>query len=290
MEKDEPLLYKLLNMTDALDIKTMSGSTAKKAHAIAQLLIYKVIDVASWLNKRQNMQAFMPLPRKPIQHLNVQHFDNMKNYLTVVDNAASLITSIQPRSGTPPDEDTTPTLLLSHIATNVTMAVIHLQYLIEVGGMNLNNDFYRSDVIYTYGNLDLPPTLDAMSSEVKVSMEELKKLGPNMQALRFPLHVALSLSPIVLLLDVSLQKIEHDRPALVAIWQSMGNEHPEVVLAIECVLWHAIFDLARSNIEPIEHLKTAFNEMGPLLNGMVPPKDLLWFTNEGSPPVPALFV
>jgi hypothetical protein len=84
----------------------------------------------------------------------------MKNYLTVVDNAASLITSVQPRSGTLPDEDTTHTLLrsihhrlktlsLSRIATNVTMAVIHLQYLIEVGDMNSNNDFYRSDVVYT---------------------------------------------------------------------------------------------------------------------------------------------
>jgi hypothetical protein len=70
----------------------------------------------------------------------------------------------------------------------------------------------------------------------------------------------------------------------------MGNERPEVVLAIERVLWCAIFDLARSNIEPIERLKTAFNAMGPLLNGTVPPKDLLWFTNEGNPLVPASFI
>jgi hypothetical protein len=72
MEKDEPLLYKLLNMTDASDIKTMSGSAAKKAHAIVRLLTYKVVDIASWLNKHQNLQTFTPLPRKPIQHLNVR--------------------------------------------------------------------------------------------------------------------------------------------------------------------------------------------------------------------------
>jgi hypothetical protein len=69
-----------------------------------------------------------------------------------------------------------------------------------------------------------------------------KNVNPN-SALRFPLQIALLISPLCLLLPLNLEKRSFNRGALMQLSISLGARKPEVLQQTEKRIWKAILDI-----------------------------------------------
>jgi hypothetical protein len=125
----------------------------------------------------------------------------------------------------------------------------------------------------------------------------MKILGaPGIQGFRLPLHVALTISPMILFFDMSIQKVQQGRPALLQvrsqcyylkdilqnamqIWQGMGGNRPTSAQQIEHALWSALFDIATQDLDATRRMKKAFEDMGEVLQGEFEQKEVKWFAS-----------
>lgn len=79
--------------------------------------------------------------------------------------------------------------------------------------------------------------------------------------IRAPLHLALLISPIYLLLPVQLFKKSYNRYTMLHISQSLGNNKPKLLLDVEKAIWRTLFDLALGTLDPFDLLQRLSDQL-----------------------------
>lgn len=72
--------------------------------------------------------------------------------------------------------------------------------------------------------------------------------------MRAPLHLALLISPIYLLLPVQHFKKSYNRQTMLNISTCLGNSKPRILLEVERTIWRTLFSLASGLHDPIDLL------------------------------------
>jgi hypothetical protein len=73
--------------------------------------------------------------------------------------------------------------------------------------------------------------------------------------MRAPLHLALLISPIYLLLPMQLFKKSYNRHVMLSISTCLGNSKPQLLLDVEKEIWKTLFSLASGTIDPFDLLR-----------------------------------
>lgn len=131
---------------------------------------------------------------------------------------------------------------------------------------------------------------DAVSFKLELSDSET-----NLRRFRLPLHVALAISPLTLLLDVDFGSRETDRGALVKVWSGMSavdvilkkvqvwaylsDERPPQLKTVEEHLWRFIFGVAGSKIQFLAALKTTLESMASVDYATMHESGMKWFAD-----------
>ena len=79
--------------------------------------------------------------------------------------------------------------------------------------------------------------------------------------MRAPLHLALLISPIYLLLPVQLFKKSYNRQTMLQISQSLGNNKPKILLDVEKAIWRTLFALALGTLDPLDLLQRLSDQL-----------------------------
>lgn len=83
-----------------------------------------------------------------------------------------------------------------------------------------------------------------------LSQEQRSKDG--VSHMRAPLHLALLISPIYLLLPTQHVKRSYNRHTMLTISNALGNFKPQVVLDVETAIWRTLFSLASGLSDPFD--------------------------------------
>ncbi|KAJ3502883.1 hypothetical protein NLJ89_g8689 [Agrocybe chaxingu] len=135
-------------------------------------------------------------------------------------------------------------LLNSIVGRDSSMKLTKILSNVEIATMHLN--------IMLQGHVDLPDKINWFSTVASVSGGELSQeartfLKPFIKTphrLRLPLHLALLISPIYLLVFAQLHKKDWDRWKLVLSSLLLGNQKPRLLTSSELALWRAILAVA----------------------------------------------
>jgi len=79
--------------------------------------------------------------------------------------------------------------------------------------------------------------------------------------MRAPLHLALLISPIYLLMPVQLFKRAYNRQTMMNISRSLGNDKPEALLNVEMAIWKTLLSLASGSLDPLDLLQRLSDEL-----------------------------
>jgi hypothetical protein len=103
-----------------------------------------------------------------------------------------------------------------------------------------------------------------LSIEDQEELKELKTLFGELAAakrpsegisyMRAPLHLALLISPIYLLLPLQHVKKSYNRHTMLSISTCLGNSKPQLLIDVEKAIWRTIFALASGVDDPIDLL------------------------------------
>jgi hypothetical protein len=85
--------------------------------------------------------------------------------------------------------------------------------------------------------------------------------GDVVLCMRAPLHLALLISPIYLLLPVQLVKKAYNRHTMLSIGQSLGNHKPKILLDVEMAIWRTLFALASGSLNLLELLQQLSDQL-----------------------------
>jgi len=72
--------------------------------------------------------------------------------------------------------------------------------------------------------------------------------------MRAPLHLALLISPIYLLLPVQHINKSYNRNTMISLSSCLGNCKPQVVFDVEMEIWRSLFSLASGKVDPFDVL------------------------------------
>jgi hypothetical protein len=86
-------------------------------------------------------------------------------------------------------------------------------------------------------------------------LSQSRKSRDGVMQMRAPLHLALLISPIYLLLPMQHFKKSYNRHTMLSISTCLGNLKPQVVLDVEMVIWKSLFSLASGKIDPTDLLQ-----------------------------------
>jgi hypothetical protein len=95
--------------------------------------------------------------------------------------------------------------------------------------------------------------------------------------MRAPLHLALLVSPIYLLLPSQHHKRSFNRETMVRLSTCLGNSKPQVVLDVEMAIWKSLFSLASGGIDPFDLLQKLSVELPWESIEAAPPEVSHWF-------------
>lgn len=70
--------------------------------------------------------------------------------------------------------------------------------------------------------------------------------------MRAPLHLALLISPIYLLLPIQHVKKSYNRHTMLSISTCLGNLKPQIVIDVEQAIWRTVFTLASGANDPFD--------------------------------------
>jgi hypothetical protein len=90
--------------------------------------------------------------------------------------------------------------------------------------------------------------------------------------MRAPLHLALLISPVYLLLPIQHVKKSYNRHTMLSISTCLGNSKPQMLIDVEKAIWRTVFDLASGENDPFD-----------LLHGLT--ADLPWDSIRAASPV-----
>jgi hypothetical protein len=110
-----------------------------------------------------------------------------------------------------------------------------------------------------------------LSSEDQEDLNELRLLFEGFSAsqrptdgvshMRAPLHLALLISPIYLLLPIQHFKKSYNRHTMLCISTCLGNSKPQVLVDVEMAIWRTLFSLASGMIDPFDLLHQLSNDL-----------------------------
>jgi len=122
----------------------------------------------------------------------------------------------------------------------------------------------------------------------------------NMRQLRLPLHIAVAVSPVFLLLDICLSRKDLDRGSLIKVswfvpvqketpkltpmqaWACLGGDgKPHVLQFIERRLWIFMFDVALEARNFISSFETLMDDLENAMAGEVHLIEAGWFSDKG---------
>lgn len=94
--------------------------------------------------------------------------------------------------------------------------------------------------------------------------------------MRAPLHLALLISPLYLLLPVQHFKKSYNRHTMLSISTFLGNSKPKVLVDVEMAIWTTLFKLASGTVDPFDLLHQLSNNL-PWDSIQAATKDSGWF-------------
>jgi hypothetical protein len=119
-------------------------------------------------------------------------------------------------------------------------------------------------VIYSQPLLSLICHRQTLSAENQEDLNDLRVLFEGLTSeqrptdgvsyMRAPLHLALLISPIYLLLPIQHFKKSYNRHTMLSISTCLGNSKPQVIIDIEMAIWRTIFSLASGMDDPFDLL------------------------------------
>ncbi|KAK7018732.1 hypothetical protein VNI00_018292 [Paramarasmius palmivorus] len=121
------------------------------------------------------------------------------------------------------------------------------------------------------GHHDFPPQWRILVSELKSAAARegfacnVAANLPPMTRLRQPLFMALAISPLVLLADISATSANLTRLHMLRAWYHYGSQRPQTLQKVEVALWKRLFAMARGEMTASEALGSFLSESLPLL-------------------------
>ncbi|EEB88975.1 hypothetical protein MPER_12987 [Moniliophthora perniciosa FA553] len=122
------------------------------------------------------------------------------------------------------------------------------------------------------GKFDFPSRWKDLESELKsaaykegIPFNSIDNLPP-LTRLRQPLLLALAVSPLILLSDITPTSSNLSRVHMLRAWYHYGNERPTMLIQIEGMLWQQLFSMARGRISSMQALKSFMVDAKPLLS------------------------
>ncbi|KAK7021859.1 hypothetical protein VNI00_017206 [Paramarasmius palmivorus] len=138
------------------------------------------------------------------------------------------------------------------------------------------------------GHFDFPLLWKTLVNELKtaatregVSCEIATNLPP-ITRLRQPLFLALAVSPLILLCDITPMSSNLTRLHMLRAWYHYGNERPAILRKVESLLWRELFRMARGEVTSTVALQTFMEEALPLVSLARPEQDF-FNPRRGSP-------
>ncbi|KAK7044046.1 hypothetical protein VNI00_007761 [Paramarasmius palmivorus] len=126
------------------------------------------------------------------------------------------------------------------------------------------------------GHYDLPAQWKVLVDELEsaarregVTMSVASNLPP-LTRLRQPLFMALAISPLVLLADVSPTSANLTRLHMLRAWFHYGSDRPCILRKVECIFWSKLFAMARGRMSAVAALRQFLDEamlLVPLASG-----------------------
>lgn len=104
--------------------------------------------------------------------------------------------------------------------------------------------------------------------------------GDTVSCMRAPLHLALLISPIYLLLPMQLFKKAYNRHTMLSIGQSLGNHKPKILLDVEMAIWRTLFALTSGSLDPLDLLQRLSDELpwNRIQNASSTDSERTWFS------------
>ncbi|KAK7017936.1 hypothetical protein VNI00_018497 [Paramarasmius palmivorus] len=171
------------------------------------------------------------------------------------------------------------------------------------GDIVLQNHLYNLEAAAFYinwmlqGHWDLPIKTKDLLDRLKTAAEGLDLNNvdsvsadvssyPDITKLRQPLFMALSVSPLMLLADISIMTCNISRLQLLRAWFHVGNVRPPVLRKVELCLWRELFSMARGLKSSTTALRSFLDESVPLLPDAFSERDFFMTGNGTSTAVP----
>ncbi len=114
---------------------------------------------------------------------------------------------------------------------------------------------HRNDLSAT--DQDDVKDLTTLLAEISVSHGS----ADGVSCMRAPLHLALLISPIYLLLPVQLFKKSYNQHTMLSISQSLGNKKPKIILDVEMAIWRTLFSLVLGLLNPLDLLQRLSDQL-----------------------------
>ncbi|KAK7022060.1 hypothetical protein VNI00_017042 [Paramarasmius palmivorus] len=121
------------------------------------------------------------------------------------------------------------------------------------------------------GHYDFPPgwrdlLLELETAALREGLQfEAPPDLPPLTRIRQPLFMAICLSPLVLLTDVSHLSANVTRLHMLRAWIHYGTERPVILARVEGMLWRRLFSMARGEFSSADALRQFLNESCPIL-------------------------
>lgn len=115
--------------------------------------------------------------------------------------------------------------------------------------------------------------------ELKSVFQSFKDQRPNdkMSQMRAPLHLALFISPIYLLIPNQLVARPYNRNTMLCISSCLGNSKPPIIFDVEMAIWKTLFSIATENTDPIIALNKLSTDLPWERINEVSSEDSQWF-------------
>ncbi|KAJ3499603.1 hypothetical protein NLJ89_g10084 [Agrocybe chaxingu] len=280
----------LLHLKDSQSLSEMKVDVKAALPVCTYICAHKLVDVVSLLHSVQDC-ASATFPTHPKHHnfgdIDGKSWEHLHDWPALLKKTRAMLRKAQSagggvlslQCGTQPTAQEAQHLVLlnSVVGRDSTVKLAKILSNIEIAAMHLN--------VMLQGNIDLPDKLSWFSSVKSVSEGELSAeaqrfLAPFIKTphrLRLPLHLALLISPLYLLVFAQLHKKDWDRWKLVITSFLLGNQKPRLLTSTELALWRVIFTVARGGKSTILALLDELESLPWDELTSMPEEDRLWF-------------
>ncbi|KAK7020635.1 hypothetical protein VNI00_017673 [Paramarasmius palmivorus] len=122
------------------------------------------------------------------------------------------------------------------------------------------------------GHFDFPHLWKTLVNELKSAANtegvpcQIASNLPPITRLRQPLFLALAVSPLILLCDITPMSTNLTRLHMLRAWYHYGNDRPAVLRKVEGMLWRELFRMARGEVTSAVALQTFMGHALPLVS------------------------